>query len=163
MFLTRISPDAFQQTEGRPFGTEIPGRPPRIYWFQTLSAIEQNMPDNWSTRLATSVLLRQWDGTDTASAAALIADDEALMALPRIPKNVREAARCFSKLVTPDDAAQNAEEWTILHRLAQITACAREALALIQEYRELPPSVFLSFFRTHPGTVPVFSYHRWHP
>lgn len=161
MFLTRISPDAFMQTEGRSFGTDIPGRPPRIYWFQTLSAIEQNMPDNWSTRLATSVLLRQWDGTDTASAAALIADDEALMALPRIPKNVREAALCFSKLVTPDDAAQNAEKWTILHRLAQITASAREALALIQEHRELPPSVTSNAIQNWQAILTaLFSSHR---
>ena len=63
MFLTRISPDAFIQTEGRPFGTNTPGKPPRTFWFQTLSAIEHNMPDNWSTRLAASVLLRHWGGS----------------------------------------------------------------------------------------------------
>lgn len=163
MFLTCISPDAFIQTEGRPFGTNTPGKPPRTFWFQTLSAIEHNMPDNWSTRLAASVLLRHWGGTDTAAAAALIADDETLMSLPQIPENVREAARCFSKLVNPEDAAQNAEEWTILHRLAQITARAREASEFIRGSYHLSPTVTPESIKNWQGILSaIFSHHDLH-
>ena len=163
MFLTRISPDAFIQTEGRPFGTNTPGKPPRTFWFQTLSAIEHNMPDNWSTRLAASVLLRHWGGTDTAAAAALIADDETLMSLPQIPENVREAARCFSKLVNPEDATQNAEEWTILHRLAQITARAREASEFIRGSYHLSPTVTPESIKNWQGILSaIFSHHDLH-
>lgn len=161
MFLTPISPDAVMQTEGRPFGFRQPGEPPRALWFETLNALQNHLSDDWSVRLAASVLLRQWGGSDTAAAAALIADDETLMSLPAIPDNVREAARRFSKLVTPDDAAETGETWTILYRLAQITAAAREASEFIRHRYALAPTLTPETVKNWQTVLAaLYAYHR---
>lgn len=161
MFLTPISSDAVMQTEGRPFGFRQPGEPPRALWFETLTTLKNHLPDDWSVRLAASVLLRQWGGSDTAVAAALIADDETLMSLPAIPDNVCDAARRFSQLVTPNDAAQTSETWTILHRLAQITAAAREAAEFIRHRYTLPPTLTPEAVRNWQAVLAaLYAHHR---
>lgn len=143
MFLTRISSDAalHQPRFGQDPWAGI--RFPNNLWFRTADALRQARPDDWHLRLDTSLLLFRWEAANTVAAAALIADDETLLALPGVPENVRAAARRFSDCVSPADAARNGETWTLIYRLAQITTFARAAFETYADTGAIPAELSL--------------------
>ena len=143
MFLTRISSDAalHQPRFGQDPWTGI--RFPNNLWFRTADALRQARPDDWHLRFGTSLLLFRWEAANTVAAAALIADDETLLALPGVPENVRAAARRFSDCVSPADAARNGETWTLIYRLAQITTFARAAFETYADTGTIPAELSL--------------------
>lgn len=144
MFLTRISSDAalHQPRFGQDPWAGI--RFPNNLWFRTADALRQARPDDWHLRFGTSLLLFRWEAANTVAAAALIADDETLLALPGVPENVRAAARRFSDCVSPADAARNGETWTLIYRLAQITTFARAAFETYADTGAIPAELSLS-------------------
>lgn len=143
MFLTRISSDAalHQPRFGQDPWAGI--RFPNNLWFRTADALRQARPDDWHLRFGTSLLLFRWEAANTVAAAALIADDETLLALPGVPENVRAAARRFSDCVSPADAARNGETWTLIYRLAQITTFARAAFETYADTGTIPAELSL--------------------
>ena len=143
MFLTRISSDAalHQPRFGQDPWAGI--RFPNNLWFRTADALRQARPDDWHLRFGTSLLLFRWEAANTVAAAALIADDETLLALPGVPENVRAAARRFSDCVSPADAARNGETWTLIYRLAQITTFARAAFETYADTGAIPAELSL--------------------
>ena len=143
MFLTRISSDAalHQPRFGQDPWAGI--RFPNNLWFRTADALRQARPDDWHLRFGTSLLLFRWEAANTVAAAALIADDETLLALPGVPENVRAAARRFSDCVSPTDAARNGETWTLIYRLAQITTFARAAFETYADTGTIPAELSL--------------------
>lgn len=143
MFLTRISSDAalHQPRFGQDPWAGI--RFPNNLWFRTADALRQALPDDWHLRFGTSLLLFRWEAANTVAAAALIADDETLLALPGVPENVRAAARRFSDCVSPADAARNGETWTLIYRLAQITTFARAAFETYADTGTIPAELSL--------------------
>lgn len=143
MFLTRISSDAalHQPRFGQDPWAGI--RFPNNLWFRTADALRQARPDDWHLRFGTSLLLFRWEAANTVAAAALIADDETLLALPDVPENVRAAARRFSDCVSPADAARNGETWTLIYRLAQITTFARAAFETYADTGTIPAELSL--------------------
>lgn len=143
MFLTRISSDAalHQPRFGQDPWAGI--RFPNNLWFRTANALRQARPDDWHLRFGTSLLLFRWEAANTVAAAALIADDETLLALPGVPENVRAAARRFSDCVSPADAARNGETWTLIYRLAQITTFARAAFETYGDTGSIPAELSL--------------------
>lgn len=143
MFLTRISSDAalHQPRFGQDPWAGI--RFPNNLWFRTANALRQARPDDWHLRFGTSLLLFRWEAANTVAAAALIADDETLLALPGVPENVRAAARRFSDCVSPADAARNGETWTLIYRLAQITTFARAAFETYADTGTIPAELSL--------------------
>lgn len=143
MFLTRISSDAVvhQPRFGQDPWAGI--RFPNNLWFRTADALRRARPNDWHLRFDTSLLLFRWEAANTVAAAALIADDETLLALPGVPENVRAAARRFSDCVSPADAARNGETWTLIYRLAQITTFARAAFETYANTGTIPAELSL--------------------
>ena len=143
MFLTRISSDAVVHQPRFDQDAWAGIRFPNDLWFRTADALRQARPDDWHLRFGTSLLLFRWEAANTVAAAALIADDETLLALPGVPENVRAAARRFSDCVSPADAARNGETWTLIYRLAQITTFARAAFETYADTGAIPAELSL--------------------
>lgn len=143
MFLTRISSDAalHQPRFGQDPWAGI--RFPNDLWFRTADALRRARPNDWHLRFDASLLLFRWEAANTVAAAALIADDETLLALPGVPENVRAAARRFSDCVSPADAARTGETWTLIYRLAQITTFARAAFETYADTGTIPAELSL--------------------
>ena len=96
MFLSHISSDAVLHQPRFDQDAWAGIRFPNDLWFRTADALRRARPNDWHLRLDTSLLLFRWEAANTVAAAALIADDETLLALPGVPENVRAAARRFS-------------------------------------------------------------------
>ena len=143
MFLTRISSDAVVHQPRFDQDAWAGIRFPNDLWFRTADALRQARPDDWHLRFDASLLLFRWEAANTVAAAALIADDETLLALPGVPENVRAAARRFSDCVSPADAARNGETWTLIYRLAQITTFARAAFETYADTGAIPAELSL--------------------
>lgn len=142
MFLTRISSDAVvhrPRFDHPDLGRTWPGiRFPNDLWFRTAEALRDVRPADWHLRLDTSLQLFRWEASNTVAAAALIADDETLLALSDVPENVLAAARRFSDCVSPEDAVRTGETWTLIYRLAQITTLARAAFETYGDTGSIP-------------------------
>lgn len=143
MFLSHISSDAVLHQPRFDQDAWAGIRFPNDLWFRTADALRRARPNDWHLRLDTSLLLFRWEATNTVAAAALIADDETLLALPGVPENVRAAARRFSDCVSPADAARNGETWTLIYRLAQITTFARAAFETYADTGAIPAELSL--------------------
>lgn len=154
MFLTRIASDAVvhEPRLGHPDrnGTWAGIRFPNDLWFRTAEALRTTRPADWHRRLETSLLLFRWEASNTVAAAALIADDDTLLALPDLPENVRAAARRFSDVVSPEDALQTGETWALIYRLAQITTLARATYETYGDTGRIPAELS---HRTSPGNT----------
>ena len=144
MFLSHISSDAVLHQPRFDQDAWASIRFPNDLWFRTADALRRARPNDWHLRLDTSLLLFRWEAVNTVAAAALIADDETLLALPGVPENVRAAARRFSDCVSPADAARNGETWTLIYRLAQITTFARAAFETYADTGAIPAELSLS-------------------
>lgn len=143
MFLTRISSDAVVHQPRFDQDAWAGIRFPNDLWFRTADALRRARPNDWHLRFGTSLLLFRWEAANTVAAAALIADDETLLALPGVPENVRAAARRFSDCVSPADTARNGETWTLIYRLAQITTFARAAFETYADTGAIPAELSL--------------------
>lgn len=142
MFLTRISSDAVvhrPRFDHQDLGRTWPGiRFPNDLWFRTAEALRDVRPADWHLRLDTSLQLFRWEASNTVAAAALIADDETLLALSDVPENVLAAARRFSDCVSLENAVRTGETWTLIYRLAQITTLARAAFETYGDTGSIP-------------------------
>lgn len=143
MFLTRISSDAVVHQPRFDQDAWAGIRFPNDLWFRTADALRRARPNDWHLRFDASLLLFRWEAANTVAAAALIADDETLLALPGVPENVRAAARRFSDCVSPADAARTGETWTLIYRLAQITTFARAAFETYADTGTIPAELSL--------------------
>lgn len=143
MFLTRISSDAVAHQPRFDQDAWAGIRFPNDLWFRTADALRRARPNDWHLRFDASLLLFRWEAANTVAAAALIADDETLLALPGVPENVRAAARRFSDCVSPADAARTGETWTLIYRLAQITTFARAAFETYADTGTIPAELSL--------------------
>lgn len=96
MFYSRIASDAV--LPNLEIGFNHHNEPTSVgdLWFATVAALRNSAPSDFTARLLTASLMLHYEADETSAAAALIADNFFLVALPNVPKPVRITAQRFT-------------------------------------------------------------------
>lgn len=131
MFYSRIASDAVLPNLEIGFNHHNEPTPVGDLWFATVAALRNSAPSDFTARLLTASLMLHYEADETSAAAALIADNFFLVALPNVPEPVRITAQRFTQAGLPtglERLSADACPQVLLYRTAVIIARCRDAL-----------------------------------